>query len=51
MEGMFKAAELGDSKAKYRVGVFYDLGEHGVHQNKKKASEIFKELTEQGNAH
>ncbi len=32
-EGMFKAAELGDLKAKYQVGVFYDLGENGVEQN------------------
>lgn len=51
VEGIFKAAELGDAKAKYQVGVFYDLGEYDVPQNKKKASEIFRELAEQGNAH
>ena len=51
VEGMFKAAELGDLKAQYQVGAFYELGEYGVPQNKQKASEIFKELAEKGNAH
>lgn len=50
-EGMFKAAALGDLQAKYQVGVFYDLGEYGVPQDKRKASEIFKELAELGNPH
>jgi TPR repeat protein len=51
VEGMFKAAELGDLKAKYQVGVFYDLGEYGISQDKKRASLIFKELAEKGNPH
>ena len=51
VEGMFKAAELGDKKALYRVGVFYDLGECGVRVDKRRATEIFKELAEEGDAH
>jgi len=51
VEGMFKAAELGDLKAKYQVGVFYDLGEYDVIQDKEKASHIFKELSEKGDPH
>ncbi|MDF3195364.1 hypothetical protein [Pseudomonas sp. 1928-m] len=51
VEGMFKAAELGDLKAKYQVGVFYDLGEYGIPQDKYRASHIFKELAEKGNSH
>lgn len=51
VEGMFKAAKLGDIKAKYQVGIFYDLGEYGVEQNKKKASIIFKELADAGDPH
>lgn len=48
---MFKAAELGYIKAKYQVGVFYDLGEYGISQDKKRASLIFKELAEKGSSH
>ncbi len=51
VEGMFKAAELGDLKAKYQVGIFYDLGEYDVPQDKEKASYIFKELAEKGDPH
>lgn len=51
VEGMFRAAELGDLKAKYQVGVFYDLGEYNVTQDKQKASHIFKELAEKGDPH
>lgn len=51
VEGMFKAAELGDLKAKYQVGVFYDLGEYNISQDKEKASYIFKELAEKGDPH
>jgi TPR repeat protein len=51
VEGIFKAAELGDPVAKYHVGVIYDLGEHGIPQDKMRASEIFKELAENGNPH
>ncbi len=51
VEGMFKAAELGDLKAKYQVGVFYDLGEYDIQQDKVKASHIFKELSEKGDDH
>ena len=51
VEGMFKAAELGDQKAKYQVGVFYDLGEYGIFQDKLCASNIFKDLAEHGDAH
>ena len=46
VDGMFKAAELGDKEARYRVGIFYDVGEYGVPLNKKRASEIFRELAE-----
>jgi len=38
---MFKAAELGDPKAKYQVSVFYELGEYDIPQDKKLASNIF----------
>ena len=51
VEGMFKAAELGDLKAKYQVGVFYDLGEYDIQEDKVKASYIFKELSDEGDAH
>ena len=51
LEGIFKAAELGDLKAQYQVGVFYDLGEYNITQDKKKASHIFKELSEKGDPH
>lgn len=51
VDGMFKAVELGDLKAKYYVGVMYDYGQYGVEQNKQKASEIFKYLAEQGHPH
>lgn len=51
VEGMFKAAELGDLKAKYHVGVFFDLGEYGIPQDKEKASLIFKELADKGDPH
>ena len=51
VEGMFRAAEIGDKKAKYQVGVFYDLGEYGITQDKVKASNIFKELAEAGDPH
>ena len=51
VEGMFRAAELGDLKAKYQVGVFYDLGQFGINQDKIRASNIFKELSESGNPH
>ncbi len=51
VEGMFKAAELGDLKAKYQVGVFYDLGEYDIDEDKVKASYIFKELSEKGDEH
>jgi len=51
VEGMFKAAELGDLKAKYQVGVFYDLVEYDIAQDKEKASYIFKELAEKGDPH
>lgn len=50
-EGMFKAAKLGDLKAKYQVGVFYDLGSFGAPQDKVRASSIFKELAESGDSH
>ncbi len=51
VEGMFKAAELGDLKAKYQVGIFYDLGEYNIIQDKEKASHIFKELSDKGDPH
>ena len=51
VEGMFKAAELGDLKAKYQVGIFYDLGDCGVPQDKDRASMIFKDLAERGDPH
>lgn len=51
IEGMFKAAELGDLKAKYQVGVLYDTGEYSVPQDKVRASHIFKELAELGDPH
>ena len=51
VEGMFRAAELGDLKAKYQIGVFYDLGEYNIIQDKVKASCIFKELSEKGDPH
>ncbi len=51
VEGMFKAAELGDLKAIYQVGIFYDLGEYNIKQDKIKASHIFKDLSEKGDAH
>jgi len=51
VEGMFKAAELGDLKSKYQVGVFYDLGDYGVPQDKTKAAVIFKEIAELGDSH
>lgn len=51
VEGMFRAAELGDPIAKYQVGVFYDLGEYGVPQDKVRASNLFKELAEDGDVH
>ena len=51
VEGMFKAAELGDRKARYQVGVFYDLGEYGIEQDRQKASYIFKELADEGDSH
>ncbi|MCG8053811.1 MAG: hypothetical protein JAZ15_21695 [Candidatus Thiodiazotropha endolucinida] len=50
-EGMFRAAELGDKKARYQVGVFYDIGLYGIEQDKKKASKIFKELADEGDSH
>ncbi len=51
VEGMFKAAELGDPKAKYRVGAILDIGDYGIEQDKEKASYIFKELAELGDPH
>lgn len=51
VEGMFKAAELGDLKSKYQVGIFYDLGEYGIPQDKVKASMIFKDLAGRGDPH
>ena len=48
---MFKAAELGDLIAKYCVGVMYDIGEYGIPQDKVRASNIFKELAENGDPH
>lgn len=51
VEGMFKAAELGDLKALYQVGVFYYLGEYNIEQDKVKSSYIFKELSEKGDGH
>ena len=51
VEGMFRAAELGDLKAKYRVGALLDIGECGVEQDKVRASNIFKELAELGDPH
>ena len=51
VEGMFKAAELGDLKSRYQIGVFYDLGEYSIPQDKEKASHIFKELAEKGDPH
>jgi TPR repeat protein len=51
VEGMFEAAKLGDKKARYQVGVFYDCGDYGIEQDKNKASEIFKELAEEGDPH
>ena len=49
--GMFKAAELGDLEALYQVGVFYDLGEYGIQQDQRRASEIFKKLSDAGYSH
>ena len=51
VEGMLRAAELGDPVARYRVGVFYDLGEYGVKVDKARASKIFRELALEGDAH
>ncbi|MEQ1546154.1 MAG: sel1 repeat family protein [Methylococcaceae bacterium] len=51
VEGMFRAAELGDQKAKYQVGMFYDLGLYGIPQDKVLASQIFKELAQDGHPH
>ena len=51
VEGMFKAAELGDLKATYRVGAMLDVGDFGVKQDKVRASYIFKELAELGDSH
>jgi TPR repeat protein len=48
VDGMFRAAELGDLKARYQVGIFYDLGEYDIPQDKIKASHIFKELADAG---
>lgn len=50
-EGMFRAAELGDIKAKYRVGIFYDTGDCNITKDTVKASYIFKELAEKGDPH
>ena len=50
VEGMFKAADLGDLEALYIVGSFYDLGEH-IQEDKAKASSIFKEAADRGHAH
>lgn len=51
VEGMFRAAELGDLKAQYEVGVLYDCGDYGVTQDKEKASYIFKALSDEGHPH
>ncbi len=51
VEGMFEAAKLKDQKARYQVGVFYDCGDYGIPLDKLKASEIFKELAEEGDPH
>lgn len=51
VEGMFAAAKLGDLKAKYQVGVFYDLGDYGIPQDKARASSIFRELAKGGDPH
>ncbi|MCG8090568.1 MAG: hypothetical protein JAY62_12525 [Candidatus Thiodiazotropha endolucinida] len=50
-DGIFRAAELGDKKARYQVGVFYDIGLYGIEQDKKKASRIFKELADEDDSH
>ena len=54
IEGVQRAAELGDAQARYRLGVFYDYGEfeeYGVTQDKVRASEIFRTLAEEGDPH
>ena len=50
VEGMFKAADLGDLEALYIVGSFYDLCEY-IQKDKIKASSIFKEAADRGHAH
>jgi TPR repeat protein len=51
VEGMFRAAELGDLKANFQVGTMFDVGEFGVEQDKVNASFIFKDLAELGHSH
>ncbi len=51
VSGISRAAELGDRKARYIQGVWYDVGEHGFEVDKKKASLIFKELADEGDLH
>lgn len=51
VEGMFQAAELGDSEALYQVGVFYDTGTYGIPTDKIKAAEIFEALSDRGHIH
>lgn len=43
--GMFEAASLGDIKAQYSVGVFYDLGEYGIERDLERAAKIFESLS------
>jgi len=47
---LITAAENGDLEAKYTLGAYIDMGDFGP-PNKKVASQIFKDLADQGHAH
>ena len=51
VEGIEKAAGLGDIEARYIIGSWYDIGEHNYGANPIKASQIFAGLAADGHAH
>lgn len=51
VEGIERAAKLGDMEARYLIGSWYDLGDCGYETDRPKASQIFKELASEGHAH
>ena len=50
VEGVQRAAELGDAEAQYLVGSWYDIGEFGFEVDKFRASEIFRQLAAKGHS-